>query len=150
MQSTIQTGFQVSGFVQPFTSQVDSSGNPVIGTATLSNLSFDSSDVTVFTVAPDPSTPNGFIVTAVGSGLDESTVPPIELVTATLAANATATETNGVTNSVAGEATVNVTAGAAPPPPPPVTTSLGFVFGTPVLIINTSSSTVSTIGIKTV
>lgn len=97
-------------------------GNPVISDgvtpsqATLSSTSYISSDLTVFTVAPDPSTPNQAIVTIVGAG------------SATLSETATATETDKATETISGTATIVVTA-VAPPPPPAA--SLVFSFGLP-------------------
>ena len=99
-------------------------GSPVISDgvtpsqATLSNVQYTSSDSTVFTVAADPNTPNGAIITSVGAG------------TATLTETATATEPDGTTTEqIQGVATITVT--AAPPPPPPPAASLVFAFGTP-------------------
>ena len=51
-------------------------GSPVISDgvtpsqATLSNVQYTSSDSTVFTVAADPNTPNGAIITSVGAGTE--------------------------------------------------------------------------------
>ena len=99
-------------------------GSPVIADgvtpskAALSNTSYTSSDSTVFTVAPDPATPNGAIITVVGAG------------TATLTETATATEPDGTTTAqIQGVATIVVA--AAPPPPPPPAASLVFTFGLP-------------------
>ena len=98
-------------------------GSPVISDgvtpskATLSNTSYVSSDPTVFTVAADPATPNGAIITAVGVGA------------ATLTETATATEPDGTTTEqIQGVATITVN--AAPPPPPPPAAGLVFTFGT--------------------
>lgn len=97
-------------------SPIDASGNP--SQAVLSATTYTSSDQTVFTVAADPNTPNGAIVTGVGVG------------TATLTETATATEPDGTTSeSVQGVATIVLT--GAPPPPPPVAAGLAFTFGTP-------------------
>lgn len=83
--------------------------------ATISALTFTSGDGTVFTVAADPATPNGAIVTSVAAG------------TAVLTFSATATEPDGVTtNSVTGSATVIL---AVPPPAPAA--ALVATFGTP-------------------
>lgn len=84
--------------------------------AVLSGLTFTSSDPTIFTVAPDPTTPNGAVVTAVAqSG------------TATLSATATATEPDGkTTESISGSADISIAA-AAPAP----AASLTLTFGTP-------------------
>jgi hypothetical protein len=83
--------------------------------ATLSGISFTSSDPTVFSVASDPATPNGGIVTAVANG------------TAILTSTATATEPDGTTTEVI---TGAVTVVIATPPPAPAA-ALVFTFGTP-------------------
>lgn len=102
----------------PVTAQLDASGNPIPSKATLSSVSYSSSDSTVFTVAADPNTPNGAIITAVGVG------------TATLTEVATATEPDGsTTEKIQGVATIVIT--IAPPPPPPPAASIVFTFGTP-------------------
>jgi len=94
-------------------------GNPVTvsgapSQATLSGVSYTSSDSTVFTVAPDPSTPNGAIITGVGAG------------TATLSETATATELDGkTTETISGGATIIVSS------PPEPAASIAFTFGTP-------------------
>jgi hypothetical protein len=94
-------------------SPVDASGNP--SKATLSNISYSSSDSTVFTVAADPATPGGAIITGVGAG------------TATLSESATATEPDGVTTeSVTGTATITLTTSGSG-----VAASLVFTFGAP-------------------
>jgi hypothetical protein len=86
--------------------------------ATLSNTTYTSSDSTIFTVAADPATPNGAIITGVAAG------------TATLTETATATEPDGTTTEqIQGVATIVLT--TAPPPPPPPAASLVFTFGTP-------------------
>ncbi len=96
-------------------SPVDINGNP--SKAVLSNPSFSTSDATVFSVAVDPANPtNGCIVTA----LTPAVVPDSAVVTA----NATATETSGVTENISGTDTVQVSAATPPPPPPPVAASL--------------------------
>lgn len=101
--------------VQVIGTPITAAGGP--SAATLSNTSYTSSDPTVFTVAPDPATPNGAIITAVGSG------------TATLTESATATEPDGVTkDNIQGSTPITVGIVA---PPPPVATSIGFTFGTP-------------------
>ena len=112
----LNPGQTVSFTVSPVTGQ----SPPQPSQATLSNLSFLSSDPTIFTVAPDPSTPNGGIVTAVGAG------------TASVSATALATEPDGkTTETISGTDTVTVTAVTPPPPPPPAAT-LSFSWGTPV------------------
>lgn len=84
--------------------------------ATLSNVTFTSSDTTVLTVAPDPSNPNGVIVTGLGNAGSA-------IVTGT----ALATEPDGVTTeTIMGVVTVIL---ATPPPAPAA--ALVFVFGTP-------------------
>ena len=98
-------------------------GSPVkadltTSTATLSATVYTSSDPTIFTVAPDPNTPNGAIITAVAAG------------TATLTETATATEPDGTTTEqIQGVATIILT--TAPPPPPAPAAALVFTFGTP-------------------
>jgi len=92
---------------------VDDSGND--SGASLSLYNFTSSDPTVFTVAPDPATPGGAIITFVGDG------------TANLTETAMATEADGTTTeSVTGVATITLTSGAAG-----VTVGIAFQFGTP-------------------
>jgi uncharacterized protein YjdB len=109
MSVTLNVGQTVSFTVAPLTA----SGAP--SSATLSNLSFTSSDPTIFTVVPDPANPNGGIVTSVAAG------------SGTITAAATATEPDGVTTEqITGTDTVNVSA-VAPPP----AASLGFTWGTP-------------------
>ena len=113
MQVSLLTNQKVAFTVAP----LDANGNP--SPATLSNLAFTSGDATVFTVAADPNTPDGGVVTGVGVG------------SATLTATATATEPDGsTTEQIQGVATVVF--GAVPPPPPAPAASLGFTFGTPV------------------
>jgi hypothetical protein len=97
-------------------------GNPVNAygspsSAVLSSPNYSSSDPTVFTVAPDPSTPNGAIITAVGAG------------SATLTETATGTEPGGATESIQGVATIVVTAAPIPPPIILPAVALVFVFG---------------------
>lgn len=119
MPATLNPGQTVAFTVSPVTASGAASS------AVLSALAFSSSDATVFTVAPDPSNPNGGIVTA----LTPATMPDAAVITAT----ATATETDGVTESISGTDTVTVQAAPPPPPPPPaVAASLAFSFGTPV------------------
>jgi hypothetical protein len=96
-------------------------GSPVLSDgvtpslATLSSTSYVSSDPTVFTVAADPATPNGAIITAVGVGA------------ATLTETATATEPDGTTTeTIQGVATITVTSGSSAPG---VAASLVFTFG---------------------
>jgi hypothetical protein len=86
--------------------------------ATLTNAAYTSSDPTVFTIAVDPNTPNGGIITAVAVG------------TATLTEVATATEPGGATTEqIQGVATIVITA-VVPPPLGPAA-ALVFTFGTP-------------------
>ena len=97
--------------------------HPIIGdgtpsSAVLSNVSLVSGDINVFTIAPDPATPNGFILTSVSAG------------TAGITGTATATELDGRTETIAlTPDTVTVT--AVPPPPPPPAVAFGLVFGVP-------------------
>jgi hypothetical protein len=118
MQESLVLGQSVPVIGSPVTAQLDPSGNPIASLATLSNTAYTSSGPTVFTVAPDPSTPNGAIITSVGAG------------TATLTETATATEPDGTTTEqIQGVATIVVTTTA--PPPPPVASALVFTFGAP-------------------
>ena len=95
---------------------VDVNGNS--SQAALSGTSYVSSDLSVFTVAPDPNVPGGAIITAVAAG------------TATLTETATATEPDGVTTEqVQGVATIILT--TAPPPPPAPAAAITFAFGVP-------------------
>lgn len=121
-------GFEVTGDNVTFSllaaQLVSVIGSPVIADgstpskATLSNVSYVSSDPTVFTVADDPATPGGAIITAVAAG------------SATLTETATATEPDGTTTEqIQGVATIVVN--AVPPPPPPPAASIVFTFGTP-------------------
>lgn len=112
MSSTLQQGNSISVIGSH---PVDANNNP--SSAVLSNVIYTSSDPTVFTVATDPATPNGAIITSVGVG------------TATLSATATATELSGATETISASDTIVIT--AVPPPPPPVAASFGFVYGTP-------------------
>lgn len=97
--------------------------HPILGdgtpsSATISSVVLNSSDTTVFTVAPDPNTPNGFIITSAVVG------------TATVTGTATATELDGTVHTIPlTPDTVTVT--AAPPPPTPPAVAFGLVFGTP-------------------
>lgn len=102
---------------------VQVSGSPVQAdgttpsTATLSNVTYTTSDPAVFTVAPDPTVAGGGIVAAVGAG------------SATLTESATATEPDGSTTEViTGSATVVVTPVI---PTPGVAAALVLSFGTP-------------------
>ena len=118
MPATLNPGQTVSFTVAP----VNAQGGP--STATLSNLSFATSDATVFSVAPDPNNANGGIVTAL--------TPAVTPDAAVLTASATATEPDGVTTeSITGSDTVTVVTTPPPPPPPPVAASLAITFGTP-------------------
>lgn len=84
--------------------------------ATLSNVSFTSSDTTVLTVGPDISNPNGVLITGLGN-------TGSAIVTAT----ATATEPDGTTTeTIMGTVTVVL---AVPPPAPAA--ALIFTFGVP-------------------
>lgn len=115
---TLNPGQTVKFTVSPF----DAHGNP--SQATLSGLSFTSSDLTVFTVVPDPAVVNGGIVTA----LTPATLPDAAAITA----QATATEPDGkTTETITGTDTVTVVSATPPPPPPPVAASLSFTWGTP-------------------
>lgn len=88
--------------------------------ATLSAIEFDSTDVSVFTVSPDPDVPNGCIITGVGSGTATS---------AQILAKATATEPDGkTTEQVSGKDDVTC---ELLPPPPPVADGLVFTLTSP-------------------
>jgi hypothetical protein len=110
-------------------SKVPAIGSPVQadGTtpseATLSAAAYTSSDPTIFTVAPDPKTPNGAIITAVAAPAAGLTV------SATLQETAIATEADGTTTeTISGVATIVI---AAPAPATPPAAALVFTFGTP-------------------
>lgn len=113
MSVSLQAGFSVSAVAS----------HPIIGdgtpsSAVLSNVSLSTSDVNVFTVAPDPDTPLGSIITSVNPG------------SATITGTATATEADGTVHQITMTPdTVTVT--PAPPPPPPPAVAFGLVFGTP-------------------
>jgi hypothetical protein len=101
-------------------------GSPVkadgtVSLAKLSSPSYTSSDPTVFTVAADPNTVNGAIITAVGN-------PPAgTTVSATLTETATATEADGTTTeTVTGTVTVILSV-----PPAAPAAALTFTFGVP-------------------
>lgn len=113
MSVSIQTGQSVSALAShPTLADLTPSS------AVLSSVSLSSSDATVFTISPDPSTTNGFIIVSVGAG------------TAQVSGTATATETDGTTHQISMTPdTVTVT--AAPPPPPPQATAFGLAYGTP-------------------
>jgi hypothetical protein len=108
MGETLQAGQTVSVIGSPVNAQGGASQS------VLSAQAYSSSDPTVFTVAPDPSTPGGVIITAVAPG------------TATLTETATATEVSGATGSIMGVATIVVT-----PAPVAPAESIVFTFGTP-------------------
>lgn len=91
--------------------------------ATLSNPQYVSSDPTVFTVAPDPATPNGAVITAVANPAAGTTA------SATLTETATATEPDGtMTEVITGVATIILSAPVVAPAP---AAALVFTFGTP-------------------
>jgi hypothetical protein len=96
-------------------SPVKADGTP--SSATLSAPSYASSDPTVFSVSPDPATPNGAIVTGVAAG------------TAILSESATAVEPDGVTTEpITGSATIILTGGGGGGG---VAAALVFTFGNP-------------------
>lgn len=105
-------------------------GTPVIADgvtpsrATLSNQQYTSSDPTIFTVAADPSTPGGAIITSVAAAT------PSGARSATLTETATATEPDGTTTEVI-QGVMTVVVNDAPPPPPPPAASIVFTVGTP-------------------
>lgn len=117
MSTTMFANESVSGSVSP----VDAALNPV--QATLSALSFVSSDTTICTVVPDASNPNGLIVTGVPAAT--ATGPR----SATITAAATATETDGTTTEqIQGQEEFIINDVT---PPPNVAASLVFTFGAP-------------------
>jgi hypothetical protein len=107
----------------PITGQTNPDGTPVPSKATLSNVTYTSSDPTVGTVAVDPATPNGAIITAVAN-------PPAGTTASfTLTETATATELDGTTTEViTGVATIILSASVVPPAP---AAALTFTFGVP-------------------
>ena len=103
-------------------------GSPVLADgvtaskAALSTQIYSSSDVTVFTVAPDPNVPGGAIITAVAN-------PPAgTTASATLTEEAVATEADGTTEVVTGTVTIILSAPVVSPDP---AAALVFTFGTP-------------------
>jgi len=95
-------------------SPVKADGTP--STATLSSVSFVSSDNTLGAINPDPSNPNGIIIA--GQGKAGSV---------TVTASATATEPDGTTTeTITGSVTIIL---AVPPPAPAA--ALVFKLGTP-------------------
>jgi hypothetical protein len=119
MSVTLNPGQAVSFTVSPVNAQGGASQ------ATLSKLTYASSDAAVFSVAPDPNNANGGIVTA---GTNLPTTPDAAVITA----SATATEPDGVTTeTISGQDTVTVITTPPPPPPPPVAASLVFNWGVP-------------------
>ena len=98
---------------------VKADGSP--SRATLSSVSYSSSDSTVFTVAADPNVVNGAIITAVANPPEGTTA------SATLTETATATEPDGTTTEVVtGVATIILSV-----PPAAPAAALTFTFGTP-------------------
>ncbi len=112
----MQSTFVVGQSEQVIGSPVKADGTP--STATLSSVSYTSSDPTIFTVGPDSAVPNGAIMSGLAAG------------TATLTETAIATEPDGTTTEkISGVATIIIT--AAPPPPPEPAAALTFTFGNP-------------------
>lgn len=100
-------------------SPVKADGSP--SRATLSSVSYASSDSSVFTVASDPNVPNGGIITAVANP------PEGTAASATLTETATATEPDGTTTeTITGSATIIISL-----PPAAPAAALVFTFGTP-------------------
>jgi hypothetical protein len=97
--------------------------------AALSGSTYTPSDPTLLTVAPDPASPNTRFIATVAASL------PAGLTTdaATVTANATATEADGVTTEqISGIDTVTINAATPPPPPPPLpAASIGFAWDPP-------------------
>lgn len=104
--------FNIGGFktVSVVGVPVDANGDD--SGASLSLANFTSSDPTVLTVAPDPNTPNGAIISFVADG------------TATLSESATPSD--GPTVTVQGSVVITLTSTAVG-----VTVAISFVFGTP-------------------
>lgn len=113
--STDDVTFNISSVttVSVIGSPIDSDGNPSLASLSLTN--YASSDPNVFTVTPDPATPNGAVMTFVGAG------------TATLTETVTATEPDGTTTEqIQGVATIVLTVIATG-----VAASIVFSFGIP-------------------
>jgi len=108
----------VSGVVSP----LKADGTPSL--AVLSNDTFTSSDPTVFTVAADPSTPNGFLITLVNV---TSTVP----VQATHTYTALGTEASGATETISGSDLIVITPAAVVVVPILPAASLVATYGSP-------------------
>lgn len=112
----MQSTFVVGQSQQVIGSPVDATGAP--SKATLSGVSYTSSDPNIFSVSADPAVPNGAIMSGLAAG------------TATLTETAIATEPDGTTTEkISGVATIIIT--AAPPPPPAPAAALTFTFGNP-------------------
>ncbi len=118
MQANVVVGGQAVGET---VSPINADNSP--STATLSNIVFFSSDVAIFTAAPDPLNPAHVLITGVSANADGSTV------SATLTATATATEQDGRSGQIQGVMTVNVS--VAPPPPPAPAVALIFTPDSP-------------------
>jgi hypothetical protein len=133
-------GFKVEGENMTFTfpTPLNAAGSPssVSGTvapvtatdtpsqAVLSDLAFTSSDPTVFTVAADPSTPDGFIVTVVNT----TATSPVQ---ATHSYSALATNADGTTETVTGSDLIVVTPAAVVVIPIAPAASLVATYGSP-------------------
>jgi hypothetical protein len=116
MPQTLTPGQSLGFTLSPLTA----AGAP--SPATLSNLSFQTSDSSVFTVTADPANPNTRGIATAGS-------PSVSPDAAVLTCSALATEPDGVTTeTITGSDTVTVQ--SAPPPPTPAA-SLGIVWDTP-------------------
>lgn len=100
-------------------SPVKADGSP--SRATLSSVSYSSSDTSVFTVAPDPNLINGAIITAVANPAEGTTA------SATLTETGTATEPDGTTTETV-TGTVSIILSVPPAAP---AAALVFTFGTP-------------------
>lgn len=91
--------------------------------ATLTNTVYTTTDPSVFTVAPDPATPNGAIITAVANPAAGTTA------SATLTETALATESDGTTTeTITGTATIVLSTPVVVPAP---AAALVFTFGKP-------------------
>lgn len=104
--------FNIGGFKTVSVVGVPVDANNKDSGASLSLGNFTSSDPTVLTVAPDPNTPNGAIISFVGDG------------TATLSESATASDVSS--GPVSGDVVITLTSTATG-----VTVAISFVFGNP-------------------
>lgn len=114
MSASLQQG----GFTVTALASHPIKGDGTPSSAVLSGTSFTTSDVNVFTIAPDPNTPDGFIITSVTPG------------SAVISGTVVATELDGRVHTIPiTPDTVTVT--ETPPPPEPPAVAAGVTFGTP-------------------